>query len=120
MLPAANRLRTSGDFARTVRHGRRSGNSLVVVYFLEDSDHNEADLSTKVGFVVGKKVGNSVIRHTVSRKLRHVVRNFLEEVKPGIIVVRANPDAATATSSELHNALTRALHRAQAWTSDKS
>ncbi|SDU78396.1 ribonuclease P protein component [Arcanobacterium phocae] len=114
MLPTVNRLRTSGDFARTVRHGRRSGNSLVVVYFLADNSINEADLCTKVGFVVGKKVGNSVVRHTVARKLRHVVRNFLPELEPGTIVVRANPAAATASSQDFTRALDSALTRAQA------
>ncbi|USR79418.1 ribonuclease P protein component [Arcanobacterium pinnipediorum] len=118
MLPAANRLRTSGDFARTVRHGRRSGNSLLVVYFLEDNEHSEADLCTKVGFIVGKKVGNSVVRHTLSRKLRHLVRNMLAGIKPGIVVVRANPDAATASSPELHTALTRALSHTHAWSEE--
>ena len=29
------------------------------------------------GFVVSKKVGNAVIRHRLSRQLRHIVREFL-------------------------------------------
>ncbi|QJC22612.1 ribonuclease P protein component [Arcanobacterium buesumense] len=119
MLPAVNRLRTSSDFARTVRHGRRSGNSLVVVYFLIDDSIHEADLCTKVGFVVGKKVGNSVVRHTVARKLRHVVRDILPELHPGTLVVRANPAAATASSNDLHEALVRAFQRAHVYRTEQ-
>lgn len=114
MLPAVNRLRKSGEFARTIRHGRRSGNSLVVVYFDVEDIIDEADLCAKVGFVVGKKVGNSVIRHTVARKLRHVTRELLPNMKPGTVVVRANPDAAHATSQELLTALTNGLTRSRA------
>lgn len=104
-------MRDSGDFAFAVRRGRRSGNKLVVVHSHARAIHLEADLPTKVGFIVGKKVGNSVVRHTVSRKLRHVMRDLLPKVTADYVVVRANPEAASATSAELREAIVSCLEK---------
>jgi ribonuclease P protein component len=55
-----------------------------------------------VGFVVGKSVGGSVVRHQVSRRLRAVVSARLDALPPGsATVVRALPGAANASSAEL-------------------
>jgi ribonuclease P protein component len=56
----------------------------------------------RAGFVVSTKVGNSVVRHRVTRRLRPLVRERLGELAPGTeVVVRALPSAAEATSAEL-------------------
>jgi ribonuclease P protein component len=50
-----------------------------------------------VGFVVSRAVGNSVVRHRVTRRLRHVVRERLAELPGGsTTVVRALPASAGA------------------------
>ncbi|GAA4433055.1 hypothetical protein GCM10023148_38740 [Actinokineospora soli] len=68
--------------------------------------------SPRVGFVVSKAVGNSVVRHRVTRRLRHVVRDRLGTLPPGsALVVRALPRAADATSAELGADLDAALRR---------
>lgn len=57
---------------------------------------------SKVAFAVGKNVGNSVIRHRVTRQLRHIVTPFLTRFPSGShVVVRALPAAATATFAQL-------------------
>jgi ribonuclease P protein component len=65
--------------------------------------------------VVGKTVGPSVVRHRVSRRLRHLLRDRLETldvVAAGTdLVVRAQPAAADATSAELAEDLDAALAR---------
>ena len=88
MLPARYRMRSSGDFTATVRDGVRAGRPTVVVHA------RRVPASTKVGFVVSKKVGNAVTRNRVKRRLRHLVIDQLgtEGVE---FVVRALPDAAT-------------------------
>lgn len=113
MLSAVNRMRASSDFALAVRRGRRSGNNLVVVHSYTDIGDGtfEADLSTKVGFVVAKKVGNSVVRHTVSRKLRHVMRELLPDIRAALVVVRANEAAKDATSKQLRRAILDGLKK---------
>jgi ribonuclease P protein component len=58
--------------------------------------------SPRAGLVVSKAVGGSVVRHRVSRRLRHLLRPRLEELPAGaMVVVRALPPAAEATSADL-------------------
>lgn len=65
---------------------------------------------SKVAFAVGKNVGNSVIRHRVTRQLRHVVTPVLSRFPSGShVVVRALPAAATATFAQLTENLEFAL-----------
>jgi ribonuclease P protein component len=66
-----------------------------------------------VGFVVSRAVGGSVVRHTVTRRLRHLVRDRLSVLPAGCaLVVRALPAAAAATSAELAVDLDAAIARA--------
>lgn len=109
MLPAANRMRKADDFSATIREGQRSGNKTLVIHVVANSYTNEAD--RKVGFIVAKNVGNSVVRHRVYRRLRHIVRDRLPRLPIESMVVRALPSAATASSNELRRALERELKR---------
>ena len=66
-----------------------------------------------VGLVVSRAVGPAVTRTRVKRRLRHLTAQRLERLSPGsLLVLRANPPAATATSAELGADLDRALDRA--------
>ncbi|PWW22183.1 ribonuclease P protein component [Geodermatophilus normandii] len=66
----------------------------------------------RAGFVVGKAVGNSVVRHRVTRRLRAVVRDELDRLPDTAdLVVRARPEAATATSEQLRRDLSAGLDR---------
>ena len=68
-----------------------------------------------VGFVVGRAVGNAVVRHRVQRRLRHLCRDRLDLLPAGCsLVVRALPPAATAVSTELGHDLDRCLERSLA------
>ncbi len=70
------------------------------------------DGGPRAGFVVGKTVGNSVVRHRVTRRLRAVVRDQLHRLPPTAdLVVRARPEAATATSDVLARDLAAGLDR---------
>lgn len=110
MLPAAARLTRSQDFGLVVRRGRRAGRPRLVVHALTP-DVPTLD-SSKVGFVVSKTVGNSVVRHRVARRLRHVVRSHLTSMPPGtLVVVRALAPAAGASSADLAADLTSALRK---------
>lgn len=57
---------------------------------------------SKVAFAVGKKVGNSVIRHRLTRQLRHAMALNLSRLPVGSqVVVRALPAAGEANFAEL-------------------
>ena len=101
-------MRHSSDFAVTVRQGRRARRGTVVVHQLITPD---ADTS-RVGFVVSKAVGTSVVRHRVTRRLRHIVRDRLAELpEHSRTVVRALAEAASVDSTTLAADLDAALAR---------
>lgn len=98
MVPRHHRLQRSTQFQAAVRHGVRAARRHVVVHLAHSSDVHHA----LVGFVVSKAVGNAVIRHKVSRQLRHVMAQRLHSLPTDtLLVVRANPTAATASFAEL-------------------
>jgi ribonuclease P protein component len=109
VLPAPARLRRREDFTLAVRRGRRAGRATLVAHFLAPE---VAVPVARAGFVVGRAVGNSVVRHRVSRQLRHLVRDRLDRLPAGsILVVRALPPAAGADSAALGRDLDAALTR---------
>ena len=64
----------------------------------------------RAGFVVGRSVGGSVVRHRTVRRLRHLVRDRLGLLPAGsLLVVRALPPAAEADSGTLGRDLDGAL-----------
>lgn len=90
-----------------MRGGARVGRRRLVLHALADYGEH-----TKAGFVVSKAVGNSVVRHRVTRRLRHLVFDRLGTVPAGTaLVVRALPPAATASSVQLGADLDAALRR---------
>ena len=71
------------------------------------------DAPVRVGFVVSRAVGNSVLRHRVQRRLRHLCRDRLAELPSGSeLVVRALAASGRATYQELGADLDRCLQRA--------
>ncbi len=116
MLAAAQRLRRRGEFAATVRAGRRaSRGSLVVHLMLPDATSSAPGAgSSRAGFVVPKAVGGAVQRNRVKRRLRHLVRERIGALPTGTdIVVRALPSAAGRSYPALATDLDAALAAAQ-------
>lgn len=110
MLPAENRLRRRQDFSVAVRRGRRAGRRTVVVHLRTQAEAPATE--PRVGLVVGRAVGPSVVRNQVKRRLRHVLRSRLSALPPGsLLVVRASPAAATASSAVLAADVDKALAR---------
>jgi ribonuclease P protein component len=106
VLAAVNRLRRSAEFRETISRGRRAGRRRLSAHLLVAPD----GAPPRVGLVVSKGVGISVVRHRVSRRVRHLVRDRLAALPPGSrLVVRAHPAAASATSAELAADLDSAL-----------
>ena len=130
MLPAPARMRRREDFALTVRRGRRAGSRTLVVHLLlpdpvpaapsptgtdpvpTSTPHRPTPAPARVGLVVSRAVGSAVVRNQVKRRLRALARERLGLLPAGAqVVVRANPEAAAASSVELGRELDRALER---------
>jgi ribonuclease P protein component len=119
------------EFDAAVRRGRRAGRARLVAhaYVAPDavaaiadggmpmSGGSPSDLAGKppgprVGFVVSRAVGGAVVRNRVARRLRHLVRSRLALLPPDtLLVIRALPPAANATSAELAMDLDAVLRR---------
>jgi len=121
VLTAPHRLRDSASFRSGVRRGRRAGSRTLVVHLLAPGPGAGLPLGegpepgpVRVGFVVSKAVGNAVTRNRVKRRLRHLAREHVSSL-PGsaVLVVRALPEAATASYAELGADLERCLRRVQ-------
>jgi len=109
MLPSRYRLHSRADISRTIRHGRRARRgSLVVHVHVGDG----GDRPARAAFAVSKAVGDSVTRHRVVRRLRALMPSLLDRLPGGSeVVVRAMPEAAEASSTDLRDDLERALER---------
>lgn len=103
MLPERYRLRTSRDFTAVMRGGRRCGRRDLVVHArIEDGPALYGDAGPRFGLIVSKAVGNAVVRHRVSRRLRHIAAAYVGQLPPeASVVLRALPGAATASTAGL-------------------
>jgi ribonuclease P protein component len=107
-----HRLHSPAEFRLATRGGARSARSHVVVHL---SLRNGGDEVPRVGFVVSKKIGNSVVRHRVTRRLREIVRPRLAGLPHGtMMVVRALPGIDDVAFSRLSEEFDAALARARA------
>ncbi|WP_029457398.1 ribonuclease P protein component [Dietzia alimentaria] len=114
MLPRSYRLHRSADFATVVRQGARKGRRTMVVHAHVDSSDVLVG-GPRFGLIVSKAVGDSVTRHRVSRRLRHIAGKLLAEVDHDLmVVIRANPASASASHEDLVRDLRSGLEAASA------
>ena len=89
------------DFQIVYKNGKSYANKYLVMYVLEN--HREEN---RLGISVSKKVGNSVIRHRITRLIRESYRLNKDEFKNGYdIVVIARSSAIDKTYQEIESAL---------------
>ena len=99
-------LSTSEQFTAVFRRGRAYSGGVVVVRVLP----NGLDRS-RLGLVVGKKVGGAVERNRVKRRIRHIVSG--RALMPGWdVVVVARSGIHSAEFRDLERELDRLLDRA--------
>ncbi|MFI6297824.1 ribonuclease P protein component [Nonomuraea sp. NPDC050790] len=116
MLSPSSRMRRGEDFAAAVKRGQRAGRPTLVAHLRVSGEEEPL-----VGFVVSRAVGGAVVRNRVKRRLRHLMRERLDRLPRGsLLVIRANPPAASAPAEilagELDTALNRLLRRRESAT----
>ena len=102
------------DFATVTRSGLRVRSGDLVVYLTGAAELAlclpSDQTPVRAGLIVSRKVGGSVIRHQVSRRLRAQLATRIGALPAGSkLVIRALPSAADASSRALGDQLDRAF-----------
>ena len=94
-------LKNTQQFNNVYKSGKYYANKYLVMYVLEN------DLSTnRIGISVSKKVGNSVVRHRLTRLVRESYRLHEEMFESGLdIVIVIRKDAALMTYAKIESAI---------------
>lgn len=91
------------DFQVIYKRGRSLANKYLVMYILENKHNIEEN---RLGISVSKKVGNSVVRHRVTRLIRESYRLQESNFQKGYdIVVIARASAKGKSYKEIESAL---------------
>jgi ribonuclease P protein component len=81
-----NSLKNYRDFGRVYNQRESFANKYLVMYVADN-----LTACSRIGISVSKKVGNSVVRHRMTRLLREVFRLHTSEIRQGndfVVVVR--------------------------------
>ena len=96
-----NSLKKNEDFKKVFDEKKSCANKYLILYYRE----NELD-DNRLGIQVSKKVGNSVVRHRLTRLIRESYRLNNDKFKHGYdLVVIARTDAKGKTYKEIEEAL---------------
>jgi ribonuclease P protein component len=123
MLGAGQRMRRRDEFTSALRAGRRARRGELILHLSpgdpsRDGRVNTASVSdrrsgldeARAGFVIPRTVGNAVVRNTVRRRLRHLLRDRLAALPDGsLLVVRVLPGGGECPYAELSDDLDAAL-----------
>ena len=94
-------LKKNSDFKFVYSHGKSYANKYLVMYMLENNQGKN-----RIGISVSKKVGNSVVRHRVTRLIRESYRLHENIFNSGLdIVIVARKSASTVKYIEIESAL---------------
>ena len=72
-------IKKNSDFQNIYRNGKSYANRLLVMYVMRNGEE-----SNQLGISVSKKVGNSVVRHHITRLLREIFRLNGDRLKTGL------------------------------------
>ena len=94
-------LKKNSDFKNVYSRGKSYANKYLVMYMLENNMGKN-----RIGISVSKKVGNSVVRHRVTRLVRESYRLHEDIFNSGLdIVVVARNSASSVGYFEIESAL---------------
>ena len=106
MMKFSDSLKRNIDFQNVYQNGKSYANKYLVMYVLENDNRKN-----RIGISVSKKVGNSVVRHRITRLIRESYRLHENIFNSGLdIVVIARNSASSVSYNEIESAL---LHLAK-------
>ena len=75
-------IKKNSDFQIVYKKGKSYANKLLIMYvYKTEGDH------TRLGVSVSKRVGNSVVRHHITRLIREIFRLYKEQTDSGLDIV---------------------------------
>jgi len=101
MMKNSESIKKNKDFQKVYKYGKSYANRLLVMYVVKNNlDKN------RIGISVSKKVGNSIVRHRLTRLIRESYRLnerlFLNDLD---MVVIARPGAKGKSYQDIESAL---------------
>ncbi len=98
-----NSIKKNSDFQKVYKNGKSYANRNLVMYVIKNSEK-----MSRIGISVSKKVGNSVVRHRITRLIRECYRLNESRIKNHydiVVVVRVQ-----ASNADYHELLKSYLH----------
>ena len=107
MLEKQYRLKKNKEFNYIYKKGSVSFSKVLTLHFAKTKIS-----PFRVGFSISSKVGNSVIRHKVKRRLTHLFKEFLDKVNPNFnYVFVARQGIENLSHEELFNEMKKILKK---------
>jgi ribonuclease P protein component len=112
-FPKSKHLLKHADFQRVYQKGRRQFTGNVTVFFLRRQCEGALDAGPRVGFTVGKVLGEAVERNRIKRRMREAVRlSFAACEGPVDIVFNPRKSVLAMPFPELLSEVSRGLRLA--------
>jgi ribonuclease P protein component len=99
------RIRDRSTFEALRRAGRRARRGHVAVTYVDCGDES----APRVAYAVGRRVGGSVVRNRVRRRLRAAVADISGSLRPGAYLVSAGGASADLPFEQLRADVTAAM-----------
>ena len=108
-FPRSARLQRTSEF----RFVKTSGKSWTGMHLILAVSYRGSDLSSKIGIITTRRVGNAVVRNRIRRIVREIYRINQHQVRKGYwIVTMARVSSASASYQELERDWLRLAKRA--------
>ena len=107
MLGKQFRLKKNKEFNYIYKKGNTTSNKVLSVVYVPTKLEN-----IRVGFSISNKVGNSVVRHKVKRRLTHLFKEFINQLPKNNYIFVARTGIQNLEYNDLRIQMQRVLQKA--------
>jgi ribonuclease P protein component len=104
------RITSRAAFAELQRSRARGASGPVKAVFVP-AEENASGVFPQVGYAIGRRCGGAVVRNSLRRRARAVVRAEADRLPRGFFLVRLEPGAAETDRSDFRADVASALQR---------
>ena len=110
-LPKENIIRNKFEFNKVYSKGHSYVNHLMVIHVI-----NSDNIKGKIGFAVGKKIGNAVVRNRIKRLMREAYRITQHDIQSNAaIIMIARKSLIEAKTDDVIKAFKNLCKKAKIW-----